>query len=192
MRYHAGNHIVSFGKKLSVLLPMLVLTVSVFGQSVNLVKNGNFSEGTKEWIPGATGQIDSKVYKQTKDATDTNSLKVTSTVTWVVGEQVNIKVEPNVEYHVSVWVKMENAAQTHVKLLWQGADGKLISTDYLFGGTDGTSDWQEKTGIFKSPANVSSLDFVFLSGGKPETPGTLWIDSVVIEKRASAATSNAQ
>ena len=192
MRYHAGNHIVSFGKKLSVLLPMLVLTVSVFGQSVNLVKNGNFSEGTKEWSPGATGQIDSKVYKQTKDATDTNSLKVTSTVTWVVGEQVNIKVEPNVEYHVSAWVKMENALQTHVKLLWQGADGKLISTDYLFAGTEGTSDWQEKTGIFKSPANASSMSFTFMSGGKPETPGTLWIDSVVIEKRASAATSNAQ
>ena len=191
MRYHAGNHIVSFGKKLSVLLPMLVLTVSVFGQSVNLVKNGNFSEGTKEWSPGATGQIDSKVYKQTKDATDTNSLKVTSTVLWIEGGQA-IKVEPNVEYRISAWVKMENASQTHVKLYWGDADGKLISTDYLFGGIDGTSDWQEKTGIFKSPANASSLNFVFMSGGKPETPGTLWIDSVVIEKRASAATSNAQ
>ncbi len=87
---------------------------------------------------------------------------------------------------------MENASQTHVKLYWGDADGKLISTDYLFAGTDGTSDWQEKTGVFKSPANASSLNFVFMSGGKPETPGTLWIDSVVIEKRASAATSNAQ
>ena len=190
MRYHAGNHIVSFGKKLSVLLPMLVLTVSVFGQSVNLVKNGNFSEGTKEWSPGTTGQIDSKVYKQTKDATDTNSLKVTSTVLWVEGGQA-IKVEPNVEYRISAWVKMENASQTHVKLYWGDADGKLISTDYLFAGTDGTSDWQEKTGVFKSPANASSMSFTFMSGGKPETPGTLWIDSVVVKKNASPSTSNA-
>ncbi len=185
------RYVIASAGRLAALSLLLGLAGALVGQDANLIDNGGFAEGGKGWIVGTVGTIDGQVYKTpeiTNDATDTNSLRVTATGLWDTVATPLVKVEPAVEYRVSAWLKLKDAHQAHAKLNWLSAAGELVATDYLCTGTDGTLDWYEQAASFTSPATAASVQLCFLSGGKPERPGTLWIDRVGFRRRTAPAT----
>ena len=191
---HPRNPFTPVTGKCVVLSALLFLAGPGFGQNANLISNGNFSDGATGWSLGTAGQIDPKVYKTpeiTNDATDTNSLKIRSSGLWETVGSARAKVAPNVDYRIAAWLKLADAHQTHVKFNWLDATGKLIATEFLCTGQNGTRDWFELAGIFKAPATAAFLELTFLSGGQPERPGTLWVDRVEVETWAAPSTSNA-
>ncbi len=187
----SARRVTVFAGRLAVLTLLLGLAGALVGQDTNLIDNSGFAEGAKGWIVGTVGTIDPQVYKTpeiTNDAADTNSLRVVATGLWETVATPQVRVEPAVEYRVSAWLRLKDAHQAHVKLNWLSAAGDLVATDYLCTGTDGTLDWYEQAAPFTSPATAAFVQLCFLSGGKPERPGTLWIDRVVFSRRTAPAT----
>lgn len=121
----------------------------------NLVENSNFTNGTLGW----TG-ISSTLSTDTDSHSAPNSLKVVGT-----GAQVNISLEYNLRYKVSLWVKGQ---ATKLWLTVNGSNDKLPGTEQ---GVNGV--WTQKEFYFTAPADASTLQF--------RTNGNFFLDDVIVE-----------
>ncbi len=69
-------------------------------------------------------------------------------------------------YSASAWVKLQNAFQVHIKILWFDSNFAEISNNFIMGGTDGNSDWSQHGGVATSPANAVTARPTFWHGVK--------------------------
>jgi hypothetical protein len=78
-------------------------------------------------------------------------------------------------YYISAMTKLRNAGGAHIKLSWSTGD-----MSFPMYGTNGDSDWAQRSGIFTAPANATSvyIQFCIWGGSDGINPGYFWVDDV--------------
>jgi CubicO group peptidase (beta-lactamase class C family) len=94
--------------------------------------------------------------------------------------QKDIKIEPNSEYQLSVWVKTKAVSGSVAAALgvWSSNPVKNHHTD--FGYIGGTTDWVKISGRWKSRFNETKLQVVLY--GRPDFAGSAVFDGLVLQK----------
>lgn len=197
-------------KLLSLLLVVTLLAVtistglpnSIFAESENLIKNGDFSDGYTGWDVAGTNKSPT-IQKNVKinDTLTTNAVKVNTKADkmFALYTKNKIKIEKNTSYTMSFWVKMTNIKGftayfyepdytakdgTYKTDDWAASDGKNVYTySYNDGNTrvcrtDIKHTWKvAETGVEIGDANGVSM-FVTRTNGKnnqvltPDYPNT--------------------
>ncbi len=137
--------------------------------AVNILTNGSFDTGTG-WTLGTNSTIDT-----TTSHSSGSSLKITGAVELYTRQTPTVK--PNTTYGYSYWVKTQNVTGTGAWMRYvQLAPSSLIIQQT--GATAGTSDWQNITGTFTTPATFGNGRFDLYY--KLNAGDTVWIDDVML------------
>jgi hypothetical protein len=142
----------------------------------NLIENGDFEAGGTNWaLRNNNGQIDEKIFSQGK-----RSLKIEShsdKPSRVYNTKV-IKVKPNTNYKLSVWIKSQGAENAEIRLISLDKDKKYMTgKEISLLSFRGDREWE------KLEVNLNSGDAVFFkllckSFGK----GIVWFDDIIMEE----------
>jgi len=142
----------------------------------DLMVNGDFEDGSTGWSVPDSAVIDQETFK-----TGNRSLKITrkgdpdETFPWDRVSQ-NVKIAGGA-YRLSIWIKLENAAHTHVKVIAADKDDQLIGDPlYLSIGRSGTVDWFECSGVLDLPKKATRINWTLYGG-----TGTTWFDGARME-----------
>jgi hypothetical protein len=145
-----------------------VATPSV-NPAVNILTNGSFDTATG-WILGTNSNIDTTVSHSSG-----SSLKITGAVELYTRQTPVVK--PNTTYAYSYWIKTQNVTGTGSWMRYvQLAPSSLIIQQT--GPIAGTSDWQNITGTFTTPATFGNGRFDLHY--KLNAGDTVWIDDVML------------
>ncbi len=116
--------------------------------SNNLVQNPGFESGIYSggWEWGLPTVDIQNGYNSSSALCSKQELQSNQNVGWV-GFHQNVPVAGNQKYTLSAWVKLQNASQVHIKILWFDSNFAEISNNFIMGGTDGNSDWRQHGGV---------------------------------------------
>ncbi|MDP1624181.1 MAG: hypothetical protein Q8L64_00275 [bacterium] len=133
----------------------------------NLVQNAGFESGMYSggWEWGQPTVNIQSGHDSSSSLCSKQELQANQNAGWV-GFHQNVPVSGNQKYTLSAWVKLQNASQVHIKILWFDSNFAEISNNFIMGGTDGTSDWSQHGGVATSPVNAVTARLIFWHGVK--------------------------
>ena len=142
----------------------------------DVLVNGDFEDGATGWSVPDSAVIDRETFK-----TGNSSLRITrkgdgdETFPWDLAGQ-NVAIAGGA-YRLSIWIKLENAAHTHVKVIAADKNDQLIGDPrYLSIGRSGTVDWFEGSGVLNLPEEATRVNWTLYGG-----TGTSWFDAAKME-----------
>lgn len=176
------------------------------GKSINLLKNGDFSEkkpnvvspennkqdwnavgapaGWSTWQTGYSqgtfSQDDSVNYGDGEGG----SARVAGTSSGCFIQAINVK--PGESYIASAWMRQTGNGVGWIGVRWQTSAGKWTDepSDVMIVNPPGsqTASWQKLESVVTVPAHAGKLVMLLSAGGQPKTQDVVWFDDAQIHK----------
>ena len=155
---------------------LILLCAGLSAVAGNLITNGGFADGKAEWGLPDNAVIDSTTAAPAEDG-NKNSLKVTSAARCSgIGKMVYVA--PDAEYDLTVWIKLKDAAATHIKITWRTSGNAVSDDSFPIPGLPGNQDWTQYKRRVRTPKHAHNAIIVLMSGADDGKVGTSWYDEL--------------
>jgi len=180
-------HLSAFDSLFQVIMPpeQTLNSTKIDYSTGELCLNSDFEEGFDFWDPYWHGK--QAVLTNVTCFSGDHSVKIERPESegWA-GIKQSFRVEGEVTYMASLWVKTENVFRSHAKLVWYdtwnaSTEKPAVRQDFFSRpGIVGTTDWIRMVVRVKSPPNATRMDFVLLGGSSHDKtmPGITWFDEI--------------
>lgn len=146
----------------------------------NLIRNPGFEERFKKWYPGK-GEIDSSE-RHSGDCSCKIEIKDDGgPLDWFGGYADPIKVEPNIRYRISAWIRgndIHGGKGATVSWGERDEDGKTLNNNHISEGMCGTFPWTKVEKVIKTSAKADTL----IIGAAFKAYGVVWYDDFSLTK----------
>ena len=155
---------------------VLLLCAGLTAFAGSLVTNGGFADGKSDWRLPDNAVIDATTAAPAEDGNG-NSLKVVSERRWTAVTK-RLRVASETDYDLSIWIKTQNAAATHVKIFWRGSENVLIEDSYPITSLPGTQDWKHFSRKIHTAKGAHTAILCLMGGADDGKAGTAWFDEI--------------
>lgn len=163
-----------------------LLGLVALGATVNLLNNGDFEQGTQNWMLShgwyekpAGGGLSAMTVVDGEGREGSRALKFVGNGKRGIAMQV-FNVYPG-QYRVSGWLKCEGLDSTGASILceWMSKDNKWLRGDTA-GSVTGTTDWKHFETVVEAPAEARNVHLDLLTS-EPNN-GTVWFDDIAMAR----------